>query len=120
MRLNCPAGAMTNAKSDGRGRPSYRQIPDFIETPSSRGYDRGDSFRHSDRGGCDVLRLFTGPDSNRNVDSLSRREWLRIGGAAGLELALRKRVTSAAPGVTESMIPGFGHAKSVILIYASG
>jgi hypothetical protein len=67
-----------------------------------------------------VLRLFTGPDSNRNVDSLSRREWLRIGGAAGLELALRKRVTSAAPGVTESMIPGFGHAKSVILIYASG
>lgn len=56
-------------------------------------------------------------------EPLSRREWLRIGGLAGLGL-LAPNVgvpTALATGTKErSAIPGFGRAKSVILIYASG
>lgn len=66
-----------------------------------------------------MLRFFTG--SPRSGTSLSRREWLRVGGTAGVELALAGRIghAAAATGVG-SRIPGFGRAKSVILIYASG
>jgi hypothetical protein len=46
-----------------------------------------------------------------------RREWLRIGGFAGLCAALPKRV-GAAPAA--SAIAGFGRAKSVILVVAGG
>ena len=47
--------------------------------------------------------------------SLTRREWLRLGGRAGLGLA-------AVPATATSMskAPGFGRAKSVLLLYASG
>jgi hypothetical protein len=55
---------------------------------------------------------------------LSRREWLRIGAATGLGWWLPLRLgtpsghaAAAAPG---SRPPGFGRARSVILIYASG
>jgi hypothetical protein len=51
----------------------------------------------------------------------SRREWLRLGGLAGLGLTL----DSAAAGTlsaasTARSLPGFGRARSVILFYASG
>ena len=50
---------------------------------------------------------------------LTRREWLRIGGAAGLSLsALLNKSHSADTG--QLTIPGFGRAKSVILVFASG
>ena len=44
---------------------------------------------------------------------LDRREWLRIGGLAGLSLSLPGS-SSAAP------LPGFGKAKSVLVIYTPG
>jgi hypothetical protein len=48
------------------------------------------------------------------TDAHSRREWLRLGGLAGLGLALpRLRAAS-------SRAPGFGRAKSVLLVFLSG
>lgn len=47
---------------------------------------------------------------------LDRREWLRIGGLAGLGLALPVRASAS----SEIRQPGFGKAKSVLLIYTSG
>ena len=55
-------------------------------------------------------------------EPFSRREWLRIGGLAGIELALAGKCVSsshAAPAGA-SVIPGFSRARSVILIYTSG
>lgn len=65
-----------------------------------------------------MLRFFTGPLAASQ--SIARREWLRIGGVAALEAALAGRVVSARGAGGSSSIPGFGRAKSVILIYASG
>jgi hypothetical protein len=49
----------------------------------------------------------------------TRREWLRIGGLAGLGLATR--ATAASGRSVESTVgPGFGKAKSVIVVYANG
>lgn len=67
-----------------------------------------------------MLRFFTG--SRRPDEPLSRREWLRIGGAAGLGMGLfegRSSVVDGSPAAI-STIPGFGRARSVILVYASG
>jgi uncharacterized protein (DUF1501 family) len=62
-----------------------------------------------------VLRFF---HDQRHADgTLSRREWLRLGGLAGLGLLLPRRAP-AAGGTSRS--PGFGKAKSVILVYTSG
>ncbi|WP_406693359.1 DUF1501 domain-containing protein [Singulisphaera sp. Ch08] len=49
----------------------------------------------------------------------TRREWLRIGGLMGLELARRATAALGRP-VNASTNPGFGKAKSVIIIYANG
>ena len=52
---------------------------------------------------------------------LGRREWLRLGGLAGLSWTLPKltpRRVSAADSA--SAAPGFGRAKSVIVVFASG
>lgn len=66
-----------------------------------------------------MLSFHTGPQ--RPGEPFSRREWLRIGGAAGLELALAQRsVKAARTAGPASSVPGFGKAKSVILVYASG
>jgi hypothetical protein len=52
----------------------------------------------------------------------SRREWLRIGGLAGLNWALPGLIPqrAAAESITSSTVPGFGKAKSVIVVFASG
>jgi len=53
---------------------------------------------------------------------LRRREWLRIGGLAGMNWALPGLIpqrTTAADSVA-AQAPGFGKAKSVIVVFASG
>src|SRR5262249_53936645 len=50
---------------------------------------------------------------------LSRRAWLQIGALAGLGLA-RGSGKLAAAEETAGKIPGFGKAKSVIVVFASG
>lgn len=50
---------------------------------------------------------------------LSRRAWLRIGALAGLELTRGAGGLAAAEGPA-NQVPGFGKAKSVILVFASG
>lgn len=55
-------------------------------------------------------------------DGLRRREAIRIGGLAGLGLTLthlQKSAASAAPSVVDAS-PGFGRAKSVILVWLLG
>ncbi len=67
-----------------------------------------------------MLRFFNRP---RWVgEPVSRREWLRIGGLAGIELALagKRAANSPAAPAGDFVIPGFGRAKSVILVYTSG
>ncbi|MGE5191105.1 MAG: DUF1501 domain-containing protein [Deltaproteobacteria bacterium] len=67
-----------------------------------------------------MLRFFT--SGRRSNEPLSRREWLRIGGLAGLNLALAGKAASplrAAPATTP-VVPGFGRARSVIFVYTSG
>jgi hypothetical protein len=49
---------------------------------------------------------------------ISRREWLRIGTLAGMTLAGGRRLRAAETG--SSRAPGFGRAKSVILVFANG
>ena len=57
-----------------------------------------------------------------SVASASRREWLRIGGLAGLSWALPGLVPQKARAEDLSAVrpPGFGKAKSVIVVFASG
>jgi hypothetical protein len=60
---------------------------------------------------------------NQNLAVVSsRREWLRFGGLAGIGCALQtlgSRSAAADPSET-SRPPGFGKAKSVIIVFASG
>ena len=51
-----------------------------------------------------------------------RREWLRLGGLAGLNWALPGLVPrrAAAEDTATALPPGFGKAKSVIVVFASG
>jgi hypothetical protein len=67
-----------------------------------------------------VLRIFTG--SRRPGELLARREWFRVGAAAGFGLALgcgSIPVVQAAPEAGSGVL-GFGRARSVILVYSSG
>jgi hypothetical protein len=53
--------------------------------------------------------------------TLTRREWLRIGGLAGLGLTLpTQSAASRVRGESASRQPGFGKARSVIQVFASG
>jgi hypothetical protein len=56
--------------------------------------------------------------------TLTRREWLRIGGLAGLGLTVPGQGMSARAGGDSAgrlaQLPGFGKARSVILVFASG
>ena len=60
--------------------------------------------------------------SDQSGTPLRRREWLRIGGLAGINWALPglipQRTSSADSMATQA--PGFGKAKSVIVVFASG
>ena len=61
-------------------------------------------------------------EHRRPDGTISRRGWLRLGGLAGLSLALPAlggRSAAASPG-RKPVFPGFGRAKAVILVYASG
>lgn len=55
----------------------------------------------------------------RDAEGVSRREWLRLGGLAGLGLAAGPTAARARPTARRGG-PGFGRAKSVILVYANG
>jgi hypothetical protein len=57
-------------------------------------------------------------DSPASEPTLTRREWLRIGGLAGLGLLTQTATASPAPA--HPTVRGFGKARSVILVYASG
>jgi hypothetical protein len=65
-----------------------------------------------------MLRFTTSPAP---FDAVTRRDWLRIGGLAGLAGVL-PRATSRAAGAESSAAdaPGFGRARSVIVVFASG
>ncbi len=52
--------------------------------------------------------------------SITRREWLRLGGLAGLGLAAWSPRSLAASPVAPQRRAGFGRARSVILVYTSG
>jgi hypothetical protein len=67
-------------------------------------------------GRIDVRRFFS--QFPQLGASLSRREWLRIGGLAGLSGLLEKKSNAAGSGAATA--PGFGRARSVILVYTSG
>src|SRR3954471_15410617 len=73
--------------------------------------------------GC--LRLMDG--FSRRGGSVHRRECLRIGGLAGLRLGLGLGLGAAPPSARADAhrprhpdFPGFGRARSVILVYANG
>ncbi|MBS0211182.1 MAG: DUF1501 domain-containing protein [Planctomycetes bacterium] len=63
-----------------------------------------------------MLRFF---GSVNQSGSLARREVLRLGGLAGLA-ALQPNLTRAAEAASPPRWPGFGRAKSVLLVYTSG
>src|SRR5262245_38308708 len=65
------------------------------------------------RGGVMVLRLTT--DERGPGGAVTRREWLRLGGLAGLGLAALR-----SPAAPRPASPGFGKARSVLVVYASG
>ncbi|MFQ5732796.1 MAG: DUF1501 domain-containing protein [Planctomycetaceae bacterium] len=59
-------------------------------------------------------------DERCSRGGMTRREWLRIGGWAGLGLALPPVRAAAAPDAGAEGKPGFGNAKSVIVVFTSG
>ena len=66
-----------------------------------------------------MLRLVT--THVRPDGSVTRREWLRVGGLMGLTgLATPTRVGAKGRGVDRRDSSGFGRAKSVILVVANG
>lgn len=65
-----------------------------------------------------MLRFFN--SVRRSDGSVSRREWLRIGGLTGLGCLGRVCHAVGAPAASQSTMPGFGKARSVILVYTSG
>jgi hypothetical protein len=65
-----------------------------------------------------VLRFLTGPASL--VHRTTRREWLRLGSILGLGLPVTMRHGTASAHSSRPVSPGFGRAKSVLLIYTSG
>ncbi|HEY5312247.1 MAG TPA: DUF1501 domain-containing protein, partial [Pirellulales bacterium] len=67
-----------------------------------------------------MLRLFSNDAVGRSP--LGRREWLRMGGLAALGgvLGSGRPAWAAEPDSAARRLPGFGRARSVILVYASG
>jgi hypothetical protein len=71
------------------------------------------------------MLVFPGPDY-RDCDGITRRDWLRVGGSAVLGvsladlLALKATAGTPAPNLPAGGGPGYGKAKSVILLYLQG
>jgi hypothetical protein len=63
-----------------------------------------------------MLRFFNHPEP---ASATSRREWLRLGGLGGLSL-LARPLRGEPPAAISSLWPGFGRARSVIVIFTSG
>lgn len=63
------------------------------------------------------IRIFT---AERRGRRLSRREWLRIGGLAGMGCLTSRAARAGEEPMPGSRPRGFGKARSVIFIYASG
>ena len=61
-------------------------------------------------------------DDARRGGAMLRREWLRIGGLAGVSLGTSSssRLIQASDAAAIQKPPGYGRAKSVIVLYASG
>src|SRR5260221_9077379 len=94
-RLRCAAGALARPVLCGRV-PCYKDIPAMLVIPGQRGNDN-----------CDGI--------------ISRRELLRVGGTGMLGFTLADVLAreSQAKGTSVGG-PGFGKAKSVILVYLQG
>ena len=59
-------------------------------------------------------------DERRSAGRFTRREWLRLGGLAGLGALAPGRLTPAFGSGPALGTPGFGRAKSVLLIFTGG
>lgn len=60
-------------------------------------------------------------DERTKGNRWTRREWLRIGGLGGLGLGVPRRPSGAAERDSAAVqTPGFGRAKSVIVVFANG
>ena len=74
--------------------------------------------------GLQMLRFeTTGNSAFRSAPGRTRREWLRLGGLAGLNWALPGLIPArsrAEDTASLASVPGFGKAKSVIVVFASG
>lgn len=72
--------------------------------------------------------MFSILDHHRTMDRISRREWLRVGGASALGLSLPQLLhgthASAAPGTAPRLVGDlgstFGRAKNVIFLWLQG
>jgi len=66
--------------------------------------------------------LSFGESANHRPNGLQRRDWLRLGGLAGLSWALPGFLPGQARAEDSqaAQLPGFGKAKSVIVVFASG
>lgn len=65
-----------------------------------------------------MLRFLDEP--NRHSRGCSRREWLRLGGLGGLSLMTRPALSLGRENGSRGPLPGWGRARSVIVIFASG
>src|SRR5437764_10886835 len=72
--------------------------------------------------GGSTMLVIPGSLGKDTCDGVTRRELLRVGGSAlfGLTLAEVLRVQTARAAETQRSGPGFGKAKSVILLYLQG
>lgn len=69
-----------------------------------------------------MLRFATGHEATRAAATghIGRREWLRLGGLAGLGLLPIDRSRASPSKSDAAQRPGFGRAKSVVLLFAGG
>ena len=66
------------------------------------------------------MLVIPGHASKDTCDGVTRRDLLRVGGSSILGITLADLFRFQAHAKTESVAPGFGKAKSVILVYLQG